>query len=148
MVKYKKGDLLEASEDIIAHGVNCVGGFGSGVAGQIAKKYPHARDSYLNKFDNEGWELGDVQLLGDPSMKHMVANCATQFEFFPRDVCNADYPAIVKTMEMVKNLAKCLGNKSIAIPKIGCGLAGGDWLIVRQLLEGTFLDYDVTVYEL
>ena len=37
----------------------------------------------------------------------------------------------------------------IAIPKIGCGLAGGDWNIVEQLINDTVGDdLEIWVYEL
>ncbi|EGL17721.1 hypothetical protein HMPREF9413_4472 [Paenibacillus sp. HGF7] len=38
--------------------------------------------------------------------------------------------------------------QSIALPyNIGCGLAGGDWDIVEQIIEEVFIDYDVTLYK-
>jgi O-acetyl-ADP-ribose deacetylase (regulator of RNase III) len=50
MVNYKKGNIFESGAGIIAHGVNCKGAFGSGVAGQIAKLYPKTKSDYLYKF--------------------------------------------------------------------------------------------------
>lgn len=146
MIKYKKGDVLEASEDIIAHGCNCSGGFGSGVAAAVTKKYPKARVRYLDKFYDEGWQLGDVQVVTQWDYK-TVANCATQFDYLPRGICHADYSAIAKCMETIKSYAKN-SNQSVAIPKIGAGLAGGDWNIILKILEDVFMDYDITVYEL
>lgn len=146
MVHYKKGNLLEATEDIIAHGVNCAGGFGSGVAGQIATKYPTARKYYLEKFrSREGWGLGDVQIIGQTDGKE-IANCATQFLYLPRDIKHADYSAIEKCMKRVKLFAQN-ETQSIAIPRIGAGLAGGNWNIIKLILEDVFNDYDCTVYE-
>lgn len=41
MIEYVKGNILEdPTVKVLMHGCNCSGGFGSGVAGQIAKKYP------------------------------------------------------------------------------------------------------------
>jgi len=38
-------------------------------------------------------------------------------------------------------------NLSIAIPYgIGCGLAGGKWDIVYDIIEEVFNDYDVVIY--
>lgn len=144
MVKYKKGDLLQATETIIAHGCNCVGGFGSGVAGQIAKKWPEVRRMYLTQHVQYGWELGHVQYvdIGD----HIIANCATQKNYMPRGTCHADYDAIRMSMSKVMAYASWNG-LSVAIPKIGAGLAGGDWNIIRAILEEVFVDCDVTVYE-
>lgn len=145
MIKYKKGDLLKASENIIAHGCNCAGGYGSGVAGQIAKKWPDARNSYLKQHNSYGWDLGFVQYV-DVDDK-IIANCATQEAYLPRGVCHADYDAIEECMYKVKAYAKSM-KFSIAIPKIGAGLAGGDWAQIEEILIKVFHDYDVTVYEL
>jgi O-acetyl-ADP-ribose deacetylase (regulator of RNase III) len=35
--------------------------------------------------------------------------------------------------------------KHIGLPQIGCGLAGGDWDIVRNLIQEIMIDCDVTV---
>lgn len=146
MIVYKKGDLLNASEDIIAHGCNCQGGFGSGVAGQIAKKYPLAKEGYLLKYAHEGWVLGDIQWNYQLDGKTIV-NCATQESYLPRGIVHASYEAIWKCMLKLKHFAE-LNNKSIAIPKIGAGLAGGDWNIIEQIIKRVFKDYPITVYEL
>lgn len=145
MVKYKKGDLLNADEFVIAHGCNCVGGFGSGVAGQIAQKWPDVRSAYLRQHNSYGWKLGQVQYvdIGD----HIITNCGTQQKYVPRGICHADYGAIQNCMVKIKTYCKSHGF-SLAIPKIGAGLAGGDWNEIEDILTEVFHDYDVTVYEL
>jgi len=40
MLIIKKGNILEAEENLICHQVNCLGSFGGGLALQIANKYP------------------------------------------------------------------------------------------------------------
>ncbi len=144
MIKYVKGDLFKAPETILGHGCNCSGGYGSGVAAGMAKNHSKAKDWYLTKFQSEeGWELGDVQFV--TSGDKIIANCATQDGYMPRNVCHADYPAIRKCMELVKDYAQS-HKYSIAIPKIGAGLAGGDWNIIEGILKEVFSDYDVTIY--
>ena len=146
MITYIKGDLFSTNADIIAHGCNCLGGYGSGVAYTMARNYPKAKSLYLEKYDEEGWNLGDVQMVLQRDGKY-IANCATQDSFLPRGICHADYEAIRLCMEKVKRFAKNKG-LSIAIPKIGAGLAGGDWTIIEGILKGVFNDYDITVYYL
>lgn len=146
MVHTVKGDVFESGADIIAHGCNCKGGFGSGVAGIVAKKFSNVRNSYLTKFQTEGWQLGDVQFVGIGNSKY-IANCATQKNYLPRGPRHADYDAIKACMEKVRDFAK--ENKlTVACPKIGAGLAGGDWNIIKKILKDVFTDYDVTVYYL
>lgn len=146
MIKYVKGDLFSTDCDIIAHGCNCRGGFGSGVAYTMAMKYPKVRDAYLDKYDEEGWKLGEVQFVRIHTGK-TVANCATQDAYLPRGKRHADYNAIMDSMEKVKAYAQP-NNLSIAIPKIGAGLAGGNWTAIEAILKLVFNDYDVTVYHL
>lgn len=147
MIKYVQGDLFETRADIIAHGCNCLGAFGAGVAKIIAIKYPKARWYYLDKFDEDGWKLGDVQFVKTSSGETYIANCATQNTFRQRGVCHVDYDAVRTTMTRVKEFAKDKG-LTIAIPKIGAGLAGGDWNIIENILEEVFTDYDITIYHL
>jgi O-acetyl-ADP-ribose deacetylase (regulator of RNase III) len=143
MVKIVQGDLFYGEVDILAHGCNCKNGFGSGVAGMMAKLHPSAKTSYHAKFFSEGWKPGDVQFV--ISNNKIIANCATQNDYYPRNKCHADYDAIWTSMEKVKAFAK-LGNFSIGIPKIGAGLAGGDWDTIKGILNEVFQDYDVTVF--
>lgn len=147
MIKYVQGDLFDASEQVIAHGCNCSGGFGSGVAGIIARKYPGVRNAYMDKFHDSGWKLGEIQPVFSITADKYIVNCATQQAYLPRGVCHADYEAIATAMLSVKEFAQQKG-LSIAIPKIGAGLAGGDWNIIENILETVFSDYDITVYYL
>ena len=32
--------------------------------------------------------------------------------------------------------------------RIGCGLAGGNWQIVKQMIENIFSDYPISIYKL
>ena len=146
MVKYTQGDVLSGHEDIIAHGCNCKGGYGSGVAGAIATKYPRARRYYLDKYDEDGWKLGEVQFVPQWNGK-IIANCATQLDFGLPGLVLADYEAIKQAMTKVKQYAHD-NRLTLAIPKIGAGLAGGDWNTIENILNEVFSDYDVTVYYL
>jgi O-acetyl-ADP-ribose deacetylase (regulator of RNase III) len=146
MINYIKGDLFDTNADIIAHGCNCSNGFGSGVAKIVATKYPKAKYYFHEKYDEDGWKLGDVQFVQVVGGRY-IANCATQYAYLPRGVCHADYGAIKTCMEKVKDFAKDK-NLSVAIPKIGAGLAGGDWNTIESILKEVFSDYDVTVYYL
>lgn len=145
MMFMHKGDLFEAPQDVLAHGCNCVGGYGSGVAGIMAKKHNLAQQAYFRKHQTEGWRLGDVQLV--ESEGKIIANCGTQKGFLPRGIVHADYEAIEVVAKKLYEFCKT-NNKSIAIPKIGAGLAGGDWEKIRKIFLAVFVDYDIHVYYL
>lgn len=146
MVKYVKGDLFATDLDIIAHGCNCQGAMGSGVANIVRQRYSKAYHAYLDLYDDEGLHLGDVQFVLQSDGKY-IANCMTQDRYLPRTRCHADYNAIGICMHTLKEFAQKKG-LSVAIPKIGAGLAGGDWNLIEKILNEVFSDYDVTVYHL
>lgn len=146
MVKYEEGDLFKSDANILAHGCNCAGGFGSGVALHMSNKYPESKRCYMMKHSTEGWKLGDIQVVLVRSQKYVI-NCATQQDYYPRDRVHADYDAIRTCMIKVRDFAQKNG-LTIAIPKIGAGLAGGDWGIIEGILNEVFQDYDVTVFYL
>lgn len=149
-IHYRIGDVLKAMEtkevDMVAHGVNCRGGFGSGIAGQITSRYPLVRSKYMGKhFGPEGWKLGDVQivLLDDSNNGRIIANCATQ-DTFGIGV-HADYQAIHRVMVALHHFSSTRGIK-LGIPLIGAGLAGGDWATITKIIEGVFIEDPIYVY--
>ena len=50
-MKIIKGDLLNETTGLIAHGVNCQGVMGKGIALAIKKKYPQVFIDYKQYFD-------------------------------------------------------------------------------------------------
>lgn len=156
-IEYRQGDVLEALKHgdigIVAHGVNCSGGFGSGIAGQIAKQYPRVRQMYMKKYEKDKWLLGDIQYVAaDIVDNKVVINCATQQTYGrnPRNQPNGrycDYEAIRRVMARLNVLLKGIDIK-LAMPYIGCGLAGGDWLEVETIINEEIKDNTVYVYRL
>ena len=148
---YIKGSILDAPQKYIAHGVNCQNVMGSGVAKALFDKYPKVKEDY-HYYHSEMLEdvCDNIYLLGSYSVsdqldgKH-VLNCYTQ-EFYGRNKKKfVSYDAI---FNVFKHMSK-MGVKEVAIPKIGCGLAGGNWEIVKLIIDdATGNDLDVYVYEL
>lgn len=146
MIKYIHGDVFKSSANIIAHGCNCRGGFGAGIAVQVAKLFPKARDMYMKKFHNEGWRVGEVQLVHVGGDK-FIANCATQDKYgSPKGgAVYVSYEGFRVVMEELKK--NCLEyNLTLAMPKIGSDLAGGDWNILEGILNEVFSDMEIEVY--
>lgn len=148
MLKYIKGDLLDAPQPIIIHQVNCQGVMGSGVALAIKKRFPEAYVVYRETLD----QFGDGGCLGETSSvvvspDKKIYNLYSQRHYLPRGERHTDYEALARGFEKIKNENPEI-SKDVAAPKIGCGLGGGDWRIVSSMLETIFDDRDVYVYEL
>ncbi len=153
MINYIKGDLLAVTNGMIIHGCNCSGGFGSGIAGQIRKKWP----SVYNKFKK--MPVGEKSLgrtqscvitwTDDESL--WVVNCFTQLNYGKDGKKYASVDAIRTALERVFKEANEF-NEVIHSPKIGCGLGGLDWdSEVRPIFEelsNTYPNINVNIYEL
>jgi len=149
MIIEKVGNLLDhVNNGIIAHGCNCRGGFGAGFAKYVGEKYPETKRGYISKYNKEGWKLGDIQLVKvKPDL--YVANMATQDRFWKEyeGEVLVDYVALCDALEELKKKSLELG-LPIYIPKIGCGLAGGNWEKVKKYINLIFEDTDITVFNL
>ena len=144
---YKQGDLLECSEQVIVHGCNAQGVMGSGVAKVIKEKYPEAYNTYRSVYDTKGLDLGKV-IICDTGTK-VIFNAITQ-EFYGRTVNRryANYSAIEKAFRMINSTCRLARITHIALPKIGTGLANGDWSIIEKIIEEECTDVQPVVYVL
>ena len=148
MVKIKTGDLLQAEEKIIGHQVNCCGAAG-GLAAAVFEKYPDAENDYYQLVDRcqdaggQGWAiLGMTQLTGQQKDGHIIANLYGQY--YPGE----DYrpEALEKALQQLAKTASVLGC-SVALPwKISCGICGGDWDEVLQIIVNTMHDVECVIY--
>ena len=115
---------LEEGDGVIYHGCNCVGGFGSGVAGAIRRKWPHAYEAFKENGVGEHL-LGQANLLlyvGYP----VIVNAYTQLMCGNDGKRYADPAAIEKTLKATAEYADTAG-KDIYMPQVGCGLGGLSW---------------------
>ncbi len=132
MIEYRKGDLLSVDEGIIIHGCNAQGVMGAGVAKAIKAKYPDAYKAYKYAYDTVAPNLGDIIWYRETQVFY-IANAITQ-EFYGKDKRYVNYKAIVDCFTKAIVEANYLG-LDLHFPKIGAGLAGGDWNIIEQLIN-------------
>ena len=139
MIKEVCGDLLKQPVDIIAHQTNCAGVMGAGIAKQIKQQLLTSDEynKYVKICREKGAELlGTTQLLEAPDGR-IIANCFG--ENIPTGKGkDTDYDALMHSIARVRNYAK-QDNLTVGVPGlIGCGLAGGEWHIVRDMLYKLF----------
>lgn len=130
MIKYINKDITTVTRGIVAHGVNCQGVMGSGVAAAIRNKWPTAFYVYKNFCDvfkgPTGGKLGMVQTIPMFDSEVVVANCFTQDNYGKDGSVYADLNAVEEALENVFAYAQHV-NLPIHLPKIGCGLGGLGW---------------------
>lgn len=156
MLKTISGDLIEMAKagmfDVIIHGCNCFNTMGAGIAKQIRATWPGAY--YVDcKTPN-----GDIAKLGTCSQyvarvlnnkPLLIINAYTQFRYYGEENERlVNYDAIRSVFHNLGKLTSVLGIKArIGIPRIGAGLAGGDWNVIRQIIEEETNDLDITLVE-
>lgn len=158
--------------DVIVHGCNCFCQMGAGIAplmaqwfgvdkyplewpkekgdfnklgqidygvayvkkGEVPRTYPHNKDKVNVTLEREGFR------------RLIPVNAYTQYGFgrnhkggTPQPL---DYIALTMCMRKINHTFK---GKHIALPLIGCGLAGGDWDVVSDIIRDQLKDCNVTI---
>jgi O-acetyl-ADP-ribose deacetylase (regulator of RNase III) len=142
-MKVVEGDLIELAKqgefDVIIHGCNCVCVMGAGIARTIKREFPEAYNADL--MSGTGMQkLGTYSYANVLDGKLFIVNAYTQNRF-GRDRPHLSYEALRKVMKKIK---ADFGGLRIAYPAIGCGLAGGNWNRVSQIIDEELAGEDHT----
>ena len=137
---------------IIVHVCNNVGGWGAGFVLALSARWEEPERSYAAWYHGETtdmpFELGQVQFVKVED-DIWVANMIGQHGVSPeRGVPPVRYEAIREGLRRVAARAKELG-ASVHMPRIGSGLAGGNWEEISKIVEEELASrgVEVTVYE-
>ena len=152
-IEYVEGDATSPSAPgpkIIVHVCNDIGKWGKGFVLAISKRWKAPEQAYKAAFaSNPGLALGDVQFI-PVSDAIVVANLVGQHGVATRasKTPPVRYEAIENGLRKVRERARADG-ASVHMPRIGCGLAGGDWSKVESIVKATLVDAGivVTVYD-
>ena len=143
-IEYRKGDLLEQKDiNFIIHVANCQCVMKAGIALAIAEKYPEAVEADNQTVRGDPSKLGGVSYARGKDDK-IIANLYGQFRFGGKER-DLNYEAFYGGLELIHNQIIDSKNKSkvyiVGMPKfIGCGLAGGSWAIVHEMIKDIFGD--------
>lgn len=146
MVVIKIGDLLKFTEDAIGHGCNCQNTMGSGVAKVIRDAYPEVYKADTLDGRTPQGKLGGFSKAHLSNGK-VCYNIYSQYDFKGRykGKIDLDYDALEAGLKLVKKDMLDNGMKSIALPRIGAGLAGGNWDTIFAIITSIFNDDSIQV---
>ena len=148
-MKLLRGNLIHLAQngefDLIVHGCNCFCTMGAGIAKGIKAAFPQAYEADLATPRGDRAKLGtcsfaEIDQKGNPLI---VVNAYTQFDWRGSGP-KVDYDAVRSCMRWIKNHHT---GKRIGLPKIGAGLAGGDWPTIAAIVEEELGGEDVTLVE-
>lgn len=153
-----KGDLITLAEDgmfdVIAQGNNCFCAQKSGLAPQMVKAFN--TDTFPMEDEDR---VGDINKLGQIDFQHFyvatlslpepkklaVVNCYTQYGTKRLDnQTPIDYEALTLCLRKINSIFK---GKHVGLPFIGAGLAGGDWVRIKQIILDELVDCELTIVE-
>lgn len=147
-MKVIQGDLiklaLEGHFDVIVHGCNCFHTMGAGAAKQIKDKFPIAYERDLKTPYGSKEKLGTIDYCVIPEGNiFIIVNAYTQYTFETNKPV-VDYNAIRSCFKEIK---KEFTKLKIGYPRIGAGLAGGDFKIISKIIDEELEGEDHTLVE-
>lgn len=148
-MKTISGDLIQLAEnghfDVIAHGCNCFCTMGAGIAKAVKEVFHAAFEADKATQRGDRAKLGTCSFaeiaLGSSSL--VVVNAYTQFDWRGRGP-KVDYAAVRSCMGWIK---RHYSGRRIGLPRIGAGLAGGDWPTIAAIIEEELSGEDVILVE-
>ena len=151
---YLVGDAtypIGVGKKIIMHICNDIGGWGSGFVLAVSKRWKEPEEMYrsLARQCPLGITLG-VTMFVSVQEDIVVANMIGQHGMQWGDGgAPIRYDALRTTLGCVRRFA-IARNATVHAPRIGAGLAGGDWKIIEQIINEELCDHgvEVTVYDL
>jgi len=148
-MKIISGDitLLAYKFDIIIHGCNCFNTMGAGVAKSIRKKFPLAYKTDCLTIKGDKSKLGTISYcrVNENNKELIIVNAYTQYHYWSKnnDIL-LDYNALRNAFKLIKKEFG-LQNKKIAFPRIGAGLAKGNWEKIEKIIKKELVDEDITL---
>ncbi|SIM04943.1 RNase III inhibitor [Mycobacteroides abscessus subsp. abscessus] len=125
------GDLFAHPAEALAHGVNCIGVAGAGVAAVMKRRYPNAIYQYEVIARRGDLQPGGALICpGGPSDRAII-HCASQNQPGP----DATEQWLRSSLTQGLDLARKQGIASVALPLIGGGIGGLDPGVAEQIIR-------------
>lgn len=155
-IHYITGDATNPKvqgNKIICHICNDIGAWGAGFVLALSRKWQEPEKSYrkwfVEKAENGRLPLGRVKLVQvepDVFVANMIGQCGIGSTATTKPI---RYEAVQQCLTAIAIKAKEI-NASVHMPRIGCGLAGGEWQEIEEIINKTLLkeNLEVFVYDL
>lgn len=153
IIKTVNEDIFKDPEiKFIAHGVNCSGKFNAGFARQVRLNFPHVYNSYDGYMKDWIWGEGNSpeSMIG---RVQVVSGSITFYNIFTQRYYGRNkneryvsYDAIDDSFKALNRVHKY--DYPIGIPKIGSGLGGGNWNVIKEIINHRTPNIDIILYSL
>lgn len=148
MIRFTRGNLLEADVEALVNTVNTVGVMGKGIALMVKEAFPENFREYAAACKRGEVEVGRVFLTQRPGLAgpRWIINFPTKKHW--RHSSRIEW--IEEGLVDLRRVILEKGIRSIAVPPLGCGQGGLPWQNVRGLIErklGDLEGVEVVIYE-
>lgn len=155
-IEYRTGDLLKAAKnqqfDAMAHCCNCFCTMGSGIAPLLKKAWPEVYHADLQTKKGDRNKLGTFSKAHLKDLDVLVYNLYGQYGYSKRNegLRDLNYDALFDALDKMAQDVLAEGGEVVGFPLIGCGLAGGSWIVVEAMIKQTFCErgLKVIIYKL
>ncbi len=148
-IKEKDGNLVELAQagefDYIIHCCNCFKTMGKGMALQIKEHCPEAYQADQATIKGDRRKLG-TYTKGTSPHGYTVINLYGQFRY-GNNRRHLDYRFLAHGLQHFYQELKHNDelDARIGTYQLGCANAGGEWKIVKEIIEGSLPNLDVTI---
>ena len=157
-INYVKGDATSPTGDgykCICHICNDIGAWGAGFVLALSKKWKGPEADYRYYASKKDTKLGSMHVCTVEENVCVVNMVAQHGIGWDRGVPPISYDALAVCLEKVAEFilvgdTKSTLKGSVHMPRIGCGLAGGEWPAVEVIIIDKLcrLNIPVFVYDL
>ncbi|GGK99998.1 macro domain-containing protein [Deinococcus radiotolerans] len=158
MIRYVTGDATQPQDSgpkLLVHICNDIGAWGRGFVVALSKRWT-APELAFNRWasgqTDQPYALGEVQFVpvqADLTVANLIGQHDIARKNRPTDVPPVRYEAIRAGLAQVRTEAQRTG-ASVHMPRIGAGVAGGDWRQIEPIITEELAAHGVpvTVYDL
>ena len=126
-IQFLTGDIFYSKAQTIAHGCNCRGRMGAGIALEIKRRYPRMFKEYRRRCHKGLFAPGGYFLHKESTP--WILNLATQ-----GTIDGAEAGHVERCFRELPQYYGQEGITSLAVPRIAAGLGGLEWQDVRRLI--------------
>lgn len=148
MIKFTQGNLLESDAEALVNTVNTVGVMGKGIALMFKEAFPENFRQYEKACAAKSLRVGEMFVTerSDLYGPKWIINFPTKAHWrFPSKL-----EWIAEGLDDLKDVVLSKQIKSIALPPLGAGNGGLEWVEVRELIVeklSALHDVDIMIYE-
>jgi len=148
MLRSSQADLLDTQAEALVNTVNEVGVMGKGIALQVREAFPASTAEYMAAAKRGAVRVGRVLVTPSGSLvgPRWIIHFPTKKHWRHPSRIEWVRAGLVDLVRVLREL----GIRSVAVPALGCGAGGLDWIEVRREIEHAFVgvaDVEVVVHE-